>query len=503
MRQELEKNKFIREYETQWLTKEGKSIFVDITRTVIHEKGNPIGSAAIIKDNTNKKKLEFELLRTIVELSKVNELNEILYTTYDQNEIYQLILIAITAGEGLRFNRAFLVLIDEEEKYLKGHLAIGPSNEEEAAEIWNSIKDQYGPLREIIQRYKIDVWGRDHRVNEIVDQIKIPLKQSNHILVNSVNNRKTYQVRSGNIVNAKKEQSGLDLADLIELLEYDSFVAVPLYTKKEPLGVIIADNRITRREISTEDIESLKLFAIQASSAIENTRLYKNLEARIIDLQEMNRQLKENQDKLVKAERLAAIGEMSATVAHEIRNPLVSIGGFANLIEKKISEKSNVERYAKIITEQVGSLEFILNNLLNLANPPKPQKKSIDINQIIHQVAMVLRTSLERRNIALKLDLACFEGQVVGDEKLLHQAFLNLLKNAIEAVESNENGGEISITTGCEKEYAELIFSDNGPGMDPQIVDKIFDTFFTTKSSGTGLGLAIVKRKLLKTIKAR
>lgn len=495
IRQELEKNKFIRKHETQRLTRDGRSIFVDLTRTLILDpNGNPIGSSEIIKDNTRKKELEFELLRTIVELSKLNELNEILYTTYDQNEIYRLILIAITAGEGLRFNRAFLVLLDENHEFLKGHLAVGPSNEDEAAIIWNSIKDQHGSLKDIVQRYRIDIWGKDHRVNEIVEKIQIPIKQTDHVLVKSAKSRKSYHVMNGTITNANRKETNLDMTSLLELLEYDNFVIVPLYTKKEPIGVIIADNRITRREISMEDIESLKLFAIQASLAIENTRLYKNLEDRINDLQEMNKQLQENQDKLVRAERFAAIGEMSATVAHEIRNPLVSIGGFANLIEKKISERSYVERYAKIISDQVSHLEFILTNLLNLAKPPLPEKESVNINRVIQEVITVMQTSLDQRNIRLTADLDCPDGQVIGDEKLLYQVFLNLLKNAIEAVVNNKGVREIQIATLWDENSAEIVFADNGPGMDPVIQDKIFNTFFTTKSGGTGLGLAIVKQ---------
>lgn len=492
---QLKTKNFIRKYETKRLTKDGKIIYVDLTRTIVHDKnGVPIGVSEIIKDTTKGKELEFELLRTIVELSKINELNEILYATHEQEEILQLILIAITAGEGLRFNRAFLFLIDKKADLLKGHLAIGPSNKEEAEVIWNNLNKYQGPLREVVQHYRIDLKGSDRMVNEIVKQIQIPLSRRAHLFIEALNSRRAYQIRNGQLLDGQTFRFDMRNSEFLELFETDSFVVVPLYTKKEPIGIIVADNRITGREISSEDVESLKLFASQASSAIEKTALYHNLELRVEQLQKMNVQLKEQQEKLVRAERLAAIGEMSATIAHEIRNPLVSIGGFANLIEKRLPPGSDVDKYARIIREQVQNLESILNNILSLANPPKPKKQAVDVDQIIQQVVQVLNTAMDRRNIALTLDLNCSDKRVSGDEKMLYQAFLNLLKNAMEALEALEYGGEISISSQCLNEKLEIKFTDNGPGVEPEIADKIFETFVTTKSGGTGLGLPIVRQ---------
>ncbi len=493
--EELNKKGFLKKYETQRLHKDGRLIYVDISSTRIYdESGQPVGTSEIIKDIDSRKELEFELLRTILELSKLNELNEILHGTYDEEEILRIILIAITAGEGLRFNRAFLLLIDKKAGKLRGHLAIGPSDEEEANRIWSALNQDYRYLKDIAQMYEIDLEGADKKVNEIVHDIEVPLDHENHILIQSLTKKRVFQVKEGKLLGSQKFKFDIGDTDLFTLLKNDTFIIAPLFSKKEPLGLIIADNCINKRDISTEDIEGLKLFANQASSAIENARLYRTLERRIQDLQEAYRQLEDNQAKLLRAERLAAIGEMSAKVAHEIRNPLVSIGGFARLIEKRLPEDSPIKKYASIIRDQIDNLEYILNNILSVANPPKPEKKLVQLHEIVHQVMQVMRSAFRERNITVNIRLNDMGVSILGDERLLHQALLNLLKNSIEALEGRPVGGVVEISTRVENDRVYLRVWDNGPGIEETMIDKIFKKFFTTKSKGTGLGLSIVSQ---------
>jgi PAS domain S-box-containing protein len=496
IREELAERGFLEKYETRRLRKDGKPIYVDISCSQIYdEDGRLVGTSEIIKDIQAQKLLEFELLRTIHELSKLNELNEIIHRIYNEEEILRAILIAITAGEGLRFNRALILLVNEEEKMLKGHIAIGPSDKEEAQKIWNELSHHQRYLKDIVQAYGIDLEGADKKVNEIVTRINVPLDRSDHILIQGLYHKQAIQVKNGRVIPpAKPCVFDIDETSLFDKLNNNSFVIAPLYSKKEPLGVIIADNCITGREISIEDVESLKLFANQASSAIENARLHRALEDRIKDLQNAYQQLAENQKKLLRTERLAGIGEMSARVAHEIRNPLVSIGGFARLIEKKIDDQKKAKKYVGIIKEQVDNLENILDNILTTANPPKPQKKAIDINRIIHRVADVLKQALKQRNINLTMELEDFKESIFGDERLLYQAFLNILKNAIEALDSKPERGKIRVITRSRGHWVEVKISDNGPGIEQNLLSKIFQTFFTTKSRGTGLGLSIVQQ---------
>ncbi len=495
IRNELNDKGALKKFETQRRHKDGRLVYVDISSSLIYdEKGKISGASEIIKDIDARKALEFELLRTILELSKLNELNEILHRTYEEREILRIILIAITAGEGLRFNRAFILMLDKEEQTLKGHLAIGPSDAEEASRIWSELNQDYHYLRDIIQIYKIDLEGADKKVNEIVSQIEIPLSHQDHILTRALNSKRVIYVKDGEIASPATNIADSCDSDLIDLLKNDTFVAAPVYSKTEPLGVIIADNCINRREITPEDIEGLKLFASHASSAIENARLYRKLEDRIQEAQDAYKQLAENQEKLLRAERLATIGEMSAKIAHEIRNPLVSIGGFARLIERKIPENSQVMQYARIISEQVSHLENILGNILNVANPPEPVKQQVNINKVLRQVLEMMAPAIRERQHRLVEILADQPLLVNGDEKMLHQAFLNVIKNGVEALEHRKADGEIRIHARSEDGNVVVEITDNGPGIEKSLLGKIFSAFFTTKSGGTGLGLSIVNQ---------
>ncbi|MEJ2636758.1 MAG: PAS domain S-box protein [Calditrichia bacterium] len=495
IKQELEKRGFIRRYETQRIDKYGQLIYVDLTRTVIrNENGDSIGSSVIIKDITSRKELEFELRRTIMELSKLNELDEIFYTTYILDDILQMILISITAGEGLRFNRAFLFLIDEKKEKLQGYLAIGPTNEFEAHQIWSSLQDHFRSLKDIVKQFQINLQGSDQKINEIVKQVQVPLTNSQNVLVKALKGRRAYNVRHGRVLDAGEYNFNMDGGDLFQVLGTNNFLVVPLVTKKEHIGVILADNKITQKDITEEEIESLKLFANQASMAIENARLYKNLEDRIQELQQAYQRLEENSERLVKAERLAAIGEMSAKVAHEIRNPLVSIGGFSRLLEKKLPSNSDLKNYTSIISSQVANLESILNNILSIANPKKPERRKVDIHQVIHQVLMMMDDVIHKRDVEVVLQFRCSESTVWGDEKLLFQVLLNLVKNAIEAMLTKR---VLTFTTLCEDQYIRIFIQDSGHGIPQEHLQKIYDPFFTTKADGTGLGLAIVRQIVL------
>ena len=492
IQKELNTRGYIRQFETERINKEHQIIHVDLTRTLIYdEKGEKIGSSVIIKDITTRKKLELELRRTIRELSKLNEFNEMLYGNFLPEELYQVLLIAITAGEGLRFNRAFLFLIDSDNFVLKGHLAVGPADEKHAHLIWSSLQDHYRALKEVFEQYHIYPEGTDRRLNEIVRSISIPLSNKQNVLVQALTRRKTMSIRNKMVEPPGEYEFQINDQSLFEILDSDTFVVSPLVAKRGPIGVVVADNRITRKEFTSEEIDSLKLYTYQASLAIENAQLYKNLEDRIRELQRVNKMLEENSDRLVRSERLATIGEMSAKVAHEIRNPLVSIGGFARLLERKLSGNTELKNYATIIKTQVDNLESILNEILDVARPKKPEISAVDLHQIIHQVLMMLEDITRRRNIDIRLKFGCIDSTVMGDEKLLYQVVLNLLKNGIEAIGKK---GHIIIATDCAEDFIKLVIMDTGSGIAVEHMKKIYDPFFTTKTEGTGLGLPIVRQ---------
>ncbi|MBN2366504.1 MAG: PAS domain S-box protein [Calditrichaeota bacterium] len=490
IRKQLLEKGFIRNYETQRLHKNGQMIHVDLISSVLRDEQNqPMGRSVMVKDVSARKELELELRRTIQELSKLNELNEILYATTTLEEILRIILIAVTAGEGLKFNRAFMLLKSEIRNSLQGYVAMGPADENEAQRIWTSLKTRGRSLKEIVNEYQLNLSGSDKVINDLVHAIEIPLDFKNHILIDAMENRVSYHVVQKQIksdVNLTLEYEGQNLADL---LDYHTFLVVPLFTKNDKLGVLITDNKFTGRDITHDDVETLKIFSSQASLAIENAILYERLEDRIAELQRAYQKLETNADRLLRAERLAAIGKVAASVAHEIRNPLVSIGGFARLMDKKMTDNDELKKYTSIIINQVDHLESILNNILGIASPRPPEQVSVNIHDVIYHVLTMMDEVLHKKNIELDLQINCRQPQITGDEKQLFQAIMNIIKNAVEAIPGK---GTITIRTECSKQFVDIEVRDSGHGIAREALRKIYDPFFTTKSGGTGLGLAVV-----------
>jgi PAS domain S-box-containing protein len=199
--------------------------------------------------------------------------------------------------------------------------------------------------------------------------------------------------------------------------------------------------------------------------------------------------IKKLQNQLVMAQRMAALGEVAARVAHDIRNPLVSIGGFARRLEKHL--EGNLKEYAGIIAREVGGLEKILTEILAYVRGVSLEKREVNIDSLIDEVAAVMKSELDERQITLVKSLnASFD--VFVDPGNVREALLNILSNAIHAIGSN---GAITVKTYGENEYAVIEIKDTGCGISEEILPFIFDPFFTTKGSGnTGLGLTITHK---------
>lgn len=200
-------------------------------------------------------------------------------------------------------------------------------------------------------------------------------------------------------------------------------------------------------------------------------------------------EIKKLQQQLVMAQRMAALGEVAARVAHDIRNPLVSIGGFARRLERNL--EGNFKEYAGIITREVAGLEKILSEILAYVRGVSLEKRVVNINSLVEEVIAVMKSELDEKQIVLVRDLnAPFE--VHADPGNVGEALRNILSNAIHAIGSN---GTISVKTYMEKDYAVIEIKDTGCGISKEILPFIFDPFFTTKGSGnTGLGLTITHK---------
>ena len=417
----------------------------------------------------------------LAKLSLLNQVSEALYganLTLDQ--ILEALLICVTAGQGLRFNRAFLLLIDEQRNALQGELAIGPSNADEAARIWHDLAGKPGDLFEMMTSYDKSIKQTDVVVNQIVRHMTVPLGDDQNLLVRAMFDRQSQRVTQD-----------LDLsgaATIRHWLGCSEFAVAPLTTRGGPLGVIIADNAISGNGITDLDLEFLQMFANQSSGAIENSRLYHELEKRLLDLHKAHQKQKDDQENQLRMERLSVMGETSAIVAHELRNPLVAIGGFARTLLRNLEEEDPNREFAHIITEEVARLERIIHDLLDFIRPQKMLRKSVTLDHLIADTLGKFQPEMEEKEILLEYDLQAGHTQVNCHPGEIQQVLQNLIINAAQVLRP---GGRITAQTRVLEGGVKVALLDNGPGFAEDVREKLFSPFFSTKPTGSGLGLTI------------
>ena len=201
-------------------------------------------------------------------------------------------------------------------------------------------------------------------------------------------------------------------------------------------------------------------------------------------------QTQELQEQVMQSERLAALGQMVAEITHEIKNPLMMIGGFAQQLMRETDDEKNLKKL-NIITEEIRRLERLLADLKEFYQVRTIVSEPVDIKGLLEKVFSLVQEECERHNIQTQVTLDERALTVSGDRGRLEQVFLNLVKNAIEAM---ERGGKISIQSRLSGDKVEIMVTDQGCGISEQDRDKVFAPFFTTKKHGTGLGLCISKR---------
>ncbi|MGD9609645.1 MAG: nitrogen regulation protein NR(II) [Desulfovibrionaceae bacterium] len=197
--------------------------------------------------------------------------------------------------------------------------------------------------------------------------------------------------------------------------------------------------------------------------------------------------------RLQKSERLAAIGELSMFISHEIRNPLFAIAGFANaLLRAKDLGETSREKATIILTES-KRLDDILKDIINFARPVEGKTGEADLGEVARRTMALVRLGLEKQGISVTLDLAPGAPMARGDPDILTQCLLNCLTNAREAM---PEGGSVTVSTGRRGDRVTLAVADTGPGIPPDVLPRVFNPFFTTRDKRAGLGLAMIKKIL-------
>ncbi|MEW6327425.1 MAG: ATP-binding protein [Thermodesulfobacteriota bacterium] len=377
------------------------------------------------------------------ELSTLYKISGHLMTTVSVDEIGKTVIKAITGDEGLGFDRAVICLMDEQEQVLKG--------------VWRGEKGEESSARDVI----------------------IPLNKDGGALAQAV------QEKTPITINAKSDPvlgkiwfGGLECVDC---------ALVPITAKDKVMGVIVVDNSCNNRAITRENVCVISMLANHTGLALDNARLYTFLDR-------TNKELVEARGLLAEAEKLAAMGEMASTLAHEIRNPLVSIGGLARRAIKVVNGDNGGKRYLEVIVDEVGRLEKTLNELLDYVQEPEESYVKKDINHIIEECLELMRREFEEGSITIIKDLESIP-PIWCDQRQIKHTLFNILLNARQAM---PGGGAIQVSSSVEDDeaggYVTCTIKDTGGGIPEAILHNIFNPFFTTKKGGSGLGLAISYR---------
>lgn len=207
------------------------------------------------------------------------------------------------------------------------------------------------------------------------------------------------------------------------------------------------------------------------------------------ELAELNRELRDSFEQIKRADRLSAIGQLSASLAHEIRNPLAGIDGAANLIESDQTAPEMRKASLVIIRKEVQRLNRLLTNLLDFARPRKPEFQTVHAGRLIDAIIALAGPAAQQKGIKLRKDVPALVPAFECDPEQMKQVILNFAINAVQAM---TGAGEILLAARQHVSFVVISVRDQGPGIDDEDLDKIFNPFYTTKDAGTGLGLSVV-----------
>jgi signal transduction histidine kinase len=279
------------------------------------------------------------------------------------------------------------------------------------------------------------------------------------------------------LVKAGGSSESVDLLERMFLLE--AAISIPLTLNGNLIGIINLSQKILPDPYTPEDVEWLITLANQSSVVLENRRLREDL--------------RKSRSHIQRADRLASLGTLTAALAHEIRNPLVAIKTFTQLLPERFDDEEFRNHFLNIVSAEVDRISTLINELLEFARPSDPKVEAEDVNTILDSIVLLVSSGIKKKHIHIVKDFSANLPLVLIDREQIKQVFLNLLLNAIDATEEN---GKITVKTRAyiksnQEHYIQIEFTDTGCGILAENLESIFNPFFTTKHKGSGLGLSI------------
>jgi len=400
-----------------------------------------------------------------------------MHSTLQLDPLAHLVLSMAVLPDAGGFRRAMLFLVNERTGTLQGMLGIDQAG---AALIFPN--GQEASTREW-ERPQLSLANceaqRQTSFNQQTIRLRLPLDAGHNPLARACLER--------HLVIIDPDTPEMDgTRQLTAELGMNRYACTPLAGRDQPFGVLVVEPA-AGEVINQTRQRFLELFAGQAAAALENARLLHRLES-------AHRELREVQEQLVQGEKLAVLGEMAAQVAHELKNPLVAVGGFAQRLTRLEPHDPRSGEYAAIIVREVRRLEEMLGNILAFSKKQMVCLENCDLNELLYET-LTLELDQQRGGIELATDIEAPLPPMTGDCRQLRQVVLNLLTNARQAL---PRGGTIHLRAGsCTLRGEEAVYiqvEDTGGGIPADIMRNIFNPFFSTHPKGTGLGLSISHR---------
>jgi signal transduction histidine kinase len=363
----------------------------------------------------------------------ISELSRAMVSILSTSDLCQEIITTTT--EAMRVEKASIYILDEEKGFYELYESMGLGEEKIVAHYHKE-----DPFFRWVEKYK-----------EIF--IKEELERS---------------------AAGDKDQAVIERMDQME-----SEICIPLVTKQKLIGVINLGMKSGGGMYTHEDLDLLATLANQATIAVENARLYEDISRAKVQMQ--------------RADRLASLGTLTAGLAHEIRNPLVAIKTFTQLLPERFDDDEFRDHFLHVTVGEVDRISSLVNELLEFARPSQPNLNKEDLNQIMEKMLLLVASASHEKNLEIVRDFHQSLPPVVLDKEQIKQVFLNILLNAIDATSEN---GTITVGTKLVKksgyqDAVKIMVRDTGKGIPKEDLERIFTPFFTTKHQGSGLGLAI------------
>ena len=436
-RSEIEAHNYVRNFDVTLRRKDGTLLLaVESSFATRNGTGSIERYQGFVLDMTEKRRAEDEMQRRNRELNALNAMAVVAAQSFDLDEILNLTLRQVVTLFGAESGTVYLS--DADNPIFRRRAAWGPRSRDSVRPAEISFTDGFGDL---VMRSRAEVVTAEYMPH-------LPPK----------------------------------VAEFLRSDPDRSWIWVLFWAKDNPVGLMGLCSQVGY-EYSSNDENLMVAISRQLATTIEKVRLYEETCRAYEDL-------RKTQEQLLQSEKMSAVGQLIAGVAHELNNPLTAILGYAQLLETE-GLNQRAQDYVGKLFKQAQRTHRVVQNLLSFARQRTPQRDEVDIRKVLEETLALRDYDLKINNIRVERELPSAPAMVVADPHQIEQVFLNIINNAVDAILETGHSGKLKIAITSQNGHVSTRFSDDGAGIkDPK---RIFDPFYTTKGvgKGTGLGLSI------------